>query len=182
MGGAVSASSKGKGDFKMEKPDAQKKFWETYRAYSLLLLFPVLLMFALSMMIYSGDTDPARFDRKTNGFVTSCTDVTRRSRAISENGGPTLSYVIEVDYEVDGVTYTCRETWGSPREVGSVVAVSYNAKKPSDSTLIEDPVAGKKRVGALTVVSGIALMAVLFPLVTGKGRRPKDQRAEPESP
>ena len=164
----------------MEKPDFRKKFWETYRAYSLLLLFPVLLMFALSMMIYSGDTDPARFDRKTNGFVTSCTDVTRRSRAISENGGPTLSYVIEVDYEVDGVTYTCRETWGSPREVGSVVTISYNSAKPSDCTLIEDPAAGRSRVGMLTVVSGIALLVILFPLVTGKGRKPKEKPAKPE--
>ena len=180
MGGAVSASSKGRGDFKMEKPDAQKKFWETYRAYSLLLLFPVLLMFALSMMIYSGDTDPARFDRKTNGFVTSCTDVTRRSRAISENGGPTLSYVIEVDYEVDGVTYTCRETWGSPEKVGSVVTISYNSAKPSASTMIEDPARSQTRIGTLTVISGIALLFILFPLVTGKGRRPKDKPAGTE--
>lgn len=163
----------------MEKPDSHRKFWETYRVYSLLLVFPALLMFALSLMIYSGD-DPEYYDRQTKGFITSCTDVTRRSRAILENGGPTLSFLIEADYEVDGVTYTCRETWGSPREVGSVVTISYNSAKPSDCTLIEDPAAGRSRVGMLTVVSGIALLVILFPLVTGKGRRPKDKPAKPE--
>ena len=98
----------------MEKPGSHTKFWETYRVYSLLLLFPALLMFALSLMIYSGD-DPEYYDRQTKGFIASCTDVTRTSRGILENGGPTLSFLIEVDYEVDGVAYTCRETWGSPQ-------------------------------------------------------------------
>ena len=77
----------------MEKPDTHKAFWETYRAYSLLLLFPALLMFGLSLMIYMGD-DPEFYDRQTQGVVTACTDVTRRSRAISENGGPILSFRI----------------------------------------------------------------------------------------
>ena len=48
----------------MEKPGSHTKFWETYRVYSLLLLFPALLMFALSLMIYSGD-DPEYYDRQT---------------------------------------------------------------------------------------------------------------------
>ncbi|MGN0996068.1 MAG: DUF3592 domain-containing protein [Candidatus Ventricola sp.] len=163
----------------MEKPDAHKTFWETYRAYSLLLLFPALLMFALSLMIYTGD-DPEFYDRQTNGFVTSCTDVTRRSMARSENGGPILSFQIEADYEVDGVTYTCRETWGSPEKVGSVITISYNSAKPSASTMIEDPAGSKSRIGMLTVISGIALLFILFPLVTGKGRKPKDKQAKPE--
>ena len=163
----------------MEKPDDHKTFWETYRAYSLLLLFPALLMFALSLMIYTGD-DPAFYDRQTQGVITSCTDVTRRSRAILENGGPTLSYRIEADYEVDGVTYTCRETWGSPEKVGSVVTISYNSAKPSASTMIEDPAGSQSRIGTLTVISGIALLFILFPLVTGKGRRPKDKPAGTE--
>ena len=163
----------------MGKAEKKRRFWETYRVYSLLLLFPALLMLALSLMIYTGD-DPEYYDRQTNGFVASCTDVTRRSRAISENGGAILSYEIEAEYEVDGVTYTCRETWGSRREVGSVVTISYNSAKPSDSTLIENPAAGQRRVGALTVISGIALLAILFPLVTGKGRRPKDKPEKPK--
>lgn len=163
----------------MEKAEKKRRFWETYRVYSLLLLFPALLMFALSFLICSGE-DPTYYDRRTNGFVTSCMDVTRRSKAILENGGPTLCFEIEADYEVDGVTYTCKETWGSPREVGSLVAISYNSAKPSASTLIEDPAAEKSRMGMLTVISGIALLFILFPLVTGKGRKPKDKHAKPK--
>ena len=163
----------------MEKPDAHKKFWETYRVYSLLLVFPALLMFALSLMIYSGE-DPEYYDRQTQGLITSCKDVTRRSRAITESGGPILSFLIEADYEVDGVTYTCRETWGSPKKVGSVVTISYNSANPSSSTLIEDHAGVKSRMGILTVVSSIALLFILFPLVTGKGRIPKDKHAKPE--
>lgn len=163
----------------MEKSGVGKRFWEAYRAYSLLLLFPALLMFGLSLMIYLGD-DPEFYDRQTQGVVTACTDVTRRSRAISENGGPILSFRIEADYEVDGVAYTCIETWGSPRKVGSVVTISYNSAKPSAGTLIEDPAAGRSRIGTLAVVSGIALPFILFPLVTGKGRYPKDKPAKTE--
>lgn len=163
----------------MEKPGSHTKFWETYRVYSLLLLFPALLMFALSLMIYSGD-DPEYYDRQTKGFIASCTDVTRTSRGILENGGPTLSFLIEADYEVAGVAYTCRETWGSPKEVGSVVTVSYNSAKPSDSTMIEDPAAGNARVGMLSIISGVVLLVTLFPLVTGKGRKPKEKPAKPE--
>lgn len=163
----------------MEKSNAHRKFWETYRVYSLLLVFPALLAFALSLMMYTGD-DPAYYDRQTQGLITSCTDVTRRSRGSLENGGPTLSFLIEADYEVDGVTYTCRETWGSRKKVGSGVTVSYNSAKPSDSTLIEDPAAGTARVGMVAVGSGIVLLVTLVPLVTGKGRRPKEKHAEPE--
>ena len=81
---------------------------------------------------------------------------------------------------MDGVAYTCIETWGSPRKVGSVVTISYNSAKPSAGTLIEDHAAGRSRVGTLAVVSGIALPFILFPLVTGKGRYPKDKPAKTE--
>lgn len=35
-------------------------------------------------------------------------------------------------------------------------------------------------MGILTVISGIALLFILFPLVTGKGRKPKDKHAKPK--
>lgn len=97
-----------------------------------------------------------------------------------ESGGSTPRFLIEADYEMDGVTCTFRKTWSSPREVGSMVAVSCNSAKPSDNTTIEDPAAGKLRAGMLTVGSGIDLPVIPVPLVTGKERRPKDKHAKPE--
>ena len=150
-----------------------EKFWKTYRIIGLYLIFPAICMFVIGMFSQLLDQNQERFDRQTQGVVTACTDVTRRSRAISENGGPILSFRIEADYEVDGVAYTCIETWGSPRKVGSEVTVTYNSAKPSDSTLNTDPVAGKKRVGNLVVGSGIALVFCVVPLVAEKIRKPK---------
>ena len=126
------------------------------------------------------DQDPERFDRQTQGVVVSCVDKTDRTRATRENGGFMLVFQIKAEYQVDGVTYTCKETRGSPRKVGSVVTISYNSAKPSAGTLIEDHAAGRSRVGTLAVVSGIALPFILFPLVTGKGRYPKDKPAKTE--
>ena len=84
-----------------------------------------------------------------------------------------LVYQIKAEYQVDGVTYTCMETGGSPRKVGSEVTITYNSAKPSDSTLNTDPVAGKKRVGTLVAGSGIALVFCVVPLVAEKIRKPK---------
>ena len=103
----------------------------------------------------------------------SCVDKTDRSRATRENGGFMLVFQIKAEYQVDGVTYTCKETGGSPRKVGSEVTVTYNSAKPSDSTLNTDPVAGKKRVGDLVVGSGIALVFCVVPLVAEKIRKPE---------
>ena len=119
------------------------------------------------------DQDPERFDRQTQGVVVSCVDKTDRTRATRENGGFMLVYQIKAEYQVDGVTYTCKETGGSPRKVGSEVTITYNSAKPSDSTLNTDPVAGKKRVGNLVVGSGIALVFCLVPLVVGYIRKPE---------
>ena len=119
------------------------------------------------------DQDPERFDRQTQGVVVSCVDKTDRTRASRENGGFMLVYQIKAEYQVDGVTYTCKETGGSPRKVGSEVTITYNSAKPSDSTLNTDPVAGKKRVGNLVVGSGIALVFCLVPLVVGYIRKPE---------
>ena len=121
------------------------------------------------------DQDPERFDRQTQGVVVSCVDKTDRSRAARENNAYILTYLIKVEYQVDGVTYTCKETGGSPRKVGSEVTVTYNSAKPSDSTLNTDPVAGKKRVGNLVVGSGIALFLCVVPLAAEKIRKPKKQ-------
>ena len=95
-------------------------------------------------VFYLLDTEPERFDRQIQGVVVSCVDCTDRSRSALENGGPILDFLIEAEYQVDGVTYTCKEHRGSPRKVGSVVTILYNSAKPSDSTLNTDPVAGKK--------------------------------------
>ena len=119
------------------------------------------------------DQDPERFDRQTQGVVVSCVDKTDRTRATRENGGFMLVYQIKAEYQVDGVTYTCKETGGSPRKVGSEVTITYNSAKPSDSTLNTDPVAGKKRVGNLVVGSGIALIFCVVPLVVGYIRKPE---------
>ena len=119
------------------------------------------------------DQDPERFDRQTQGVVVSCVDKTDRTRATRENGGFMLVFQIKAEYQVDGVTYTCKETRGSPRKVGSEVTVTYNSAKPSDSTLNTDPVAGKKRVGNLVVGSGIALVFCVVPLAAEKIRKPK---------
>ena len=149
------------------------KFWKTYRTISLYLIVPAICMFVIGMFSQLLDQDPERFDRQTQGVVVSCVDKTDRSRVSRENGGFMLVYQIKAEYQVDGVTYTCRETGGSPRKVGSEVTVTYNSAKPSDSTLNTDPVAGKKRVGNLVVGSGIALVFCLVPLVVGYIRKPE---------
>ena len=149
------------------------KFWKTYRTISLYLIVPAICMFVIGMFSQLLDQNPERFDRQTQGVVVSCVDKTDRSRVSRENGGFMLVYQIKAEYQVDGVTYTCRETGGSPRKVGSEVTVTYNSAKPSDSTLNTDPVAGKKRVGNLVVGSGIALVFCLVPLVVGYIRKPE---------
>lgn len=149
------------------------QFWKTYRTISLYLIVPAICMFVIGMFSQLLDQDPERFDRQTQGVVVSCVDKTDRSRASRENGGFMLVYQIKAEYQVDGVTYTCRETGGSPRKVGSQVTITYNSAKPSDSTLNTDPVAGKKRVGNLVVGSGIALVFCLVPLVVGYIRKPE---------
>ena len=149
------------------------KFWKTYRTISLYLIVPAICMFVIGMFSQLLDQNPERFDRQTQGVVVSCVDKTDRTRASRENGGFMLVYQIKAEYQVDGVTYTCRETGGSPRKVGSEVTITYNSAKPSDSTLNTDPVAGKKRVGNLVVGSGIALVFCLVPLVVGYIRKPE---------
>ena len=125
-----------------------------------------------SMFSHMLDQDPERFDRQTQGVVVSCVDKTDRTRASRENGGFMLIFQIKAEYQVDGTTYTCKETGGSPKKVGSTVAITYNSTKPSDSTLNTDPVAGKKRVGDLVVGSGIALFLCVVPLIAEKIRKP----------
>ena len=149
------------------------KFWKTYRTISLYLIVPAICMFVIGMFSQLLDQNPERFDRQTQGVVVSCVDKTDRSRASRENGGFMLVFQIKAEYQVDGVTYTCMETGGSPRKVGSEVTITYNSAKPSDSTLNTDPVAGKKRVGNLVVGSGIALVFCLVPLVAGYIRKPE---------
>lgn len=149
-----------------------EKFWKTYRTISLYLIFPAICMFVGSLFFNLLDQDPERFDRQTEGVVVACVDETDRSKAARENGSTYLSYRIHAEYQVDGITYTCKEHWGSPRKVGSEVTITYNSAKPSDSTLITDPVAGKKRVGNLVVGSGITLFLCVVPLVAEKIRKP----------
>ena len=149
------------------------KFWKTYRTISLYLIFPAICMFVIGMFSHMLDQDPERFDRQTQGVVVSCVDKTDRTRATRENGGFMLVFQIKAEYQVDGVTYTCKETGVSPRKVGSEVTVTYNSAKPSDSTLNTDPVAGKKRVDELVVGSGIALVFCVVPLVAEKIRKPE---------
>lgn len=148
------------------------KFWKTYRTISLYLIVPAICMFVIGLFSYLLDQEPERFDRQTQGVVVSCVDETDRSRPALENGGPNLRFLIKAEYQVDGTTYTCKETWGSPQKVGSAVTVTYNSAKPSDSTLNTDPVAGKQRVGNLVVGSGIALVLCVVPLVAEKIRKP----------
>ncbi len=148
------------------------KFWKTYRTISLYLIVPAICMFVIGLFSYLLDQEPERFDRQTQGVVVSCVDETDRSRLALENGGPNLRFLIKAEYQVDGTTYTCKETWGSPQKVGSAVTVTYNSAKPSDSTLNTDPVAGKQRVGNLVVGSGIALVLCVVPLVAEKIRKP----------
>ena len=149
------------------------KFWKTYRTISLYLIFPAICMFVIGMFSHMLDQDPERFDRQTQGVVVSCVDKTDRTRATRENGGFMLVFQIKAEYQVDGTTYTCKETGGSPRKVGSTVTITYNSAKPSDSTLNTDPVAGKKRVDELVVGSGIALVFCVVPLVAEKIRKPE---------
>ena len=148
------------------------KFWKTYRTISLYLIFPAICMFVIGKFSHMLDQDPERFDRQTQGVVVSCVDKTDRTRASRENGGFMLIFQIKAEYQVDGTTYTCKETGGSPKKVGSTVAITYNSTKPSDSTLNTDPVAGKKRVGDLVVGSGIALFLCVVPLIAEKIRKP----------
>ena len=151
------------------------KFWKTYRTISLYLIVPAICRFVIGMFSQLLDQDPERFDRQTQGVVVSCVDKTDRTRASRENGGFMLVYQIKAEYQVDGVTYTCKETGGSPRKVGSEVTITYNSAKPSDSTLNTDPVAGKKRVGQLVAGSRIALFLCVIPLAAGKIRKPGKQ-------
>ena len=148
------------------------KFWKTYRTISLYLIFPAICMFVIGMFSHMLDQDPERFDRQTQGVVVSCVDKTDRTRATRENGGFMLVFQIKAEYQVDGVTYTCMETGGSPRKVGSEVTITYNSAKPSDSTLNTDPVAGKKRAGTLVAGSGIVLVFCVVSLVVEKIRKP----------
>ena len=108
------------------------KFWKIYRTISLYLIFPAICMFVIGMFSHMLDQDPERFDRQTQGVVVSCVDKTDRTRATRENGGFMLVFQIKAEYQVDGVTYTCKETGGSPRKVGSEVTITYNAAKPSE--------------------------------------------------
>ena len=149
------------------------KFWKTYRTISLYLIVPAICMFVIGMFSQLLDQNQERFDRQTQGVVVSCVDKTDRTRASRENGGFMLVYQIKAEYQVDGVTYTCKETGGSPRKVGSEVTVTYNSAKPSDSTMNTDPVAGKKRVDELVVGSGIVLVFCVVPLVAEKIRKPE---------
>ena len=149
-----------------------EKFWKTYRTISLYLIFPAICMFVIGMFSHLLDQDPERFDRQIQGVVVSCVDKTDRSRPALENGGPNLNFLIKAEYQVDGSTYTCTEHWGSPKQYGDQVTVSYNSAKPSDSTLNPDPVAGKKRVGNLVVGAGIALVLCVIPLAAEKIRKP----------
>ena len=153
-----------------------EKFWKTYRIISLYLIFPAICMFVIGLFFYLLDTESERFDRQIQGVVVSCVDKTDRSRPALENGGPNLRFLIKAEFQVDGVTYTCKETLGSPRKVGSAVTITYNSAKPSDSTLNTDPVAGKKRVGNLVVGSGIALFLCAVPLVEFCIRKPGKQK------
>lgn len=150
-------------------------FWKTYRTISLYLLFPAICMFVIGMFSHLLDQNPERFDRQTQGVVVACVDKTDGSRAALQNGGPNLNFLIKVEYQVDGTTYTCEEHWGSPRKVGSEVTVSYNSAKPSDSTLNTEPVAGKKRVGNLVAGSGVVLVLCVIPLVVERARRTRKQ-------
>ena len=152
------------------------QFWKTYRTISLYLIVPAICMFVIGMFSQLLDQDPERFDRQTQGVVVSCVDKTDRSRASRENGGFMLVFQIKAEYQVDGVTYTCKETGGSPRKVGSEVTITYNSAKPSDSTLNTDPVAGKKRIGNLVVGSGIALFVIAIPLAAQIIRKPKKRK------
>lgn len=149
-----------------------EKFWKTYRTISLYLIFPAICMFVIGMFSHLLDQDPERFDRQTQGVVVSCVDKTDRSKAARENNAYLLTYLIKAEYQVDGSTYTCTEHWGSPKQYGDQVTVSYNSAKPSDSTLNTDPVAGKKRVGNLVVGAGIALVLCVIPLAAEKIRKP----------
>lgn len=148
------------------------KFWKSYRTISLYLIFPAICMFVIGMFSHLLDQDPERFDRQTQGVVVSCVDKTDRSKAARENNAYLLTYLIKAEYQVDGSTYTCTEHWGSPKQYGDQVTVSYNSAKPSDSTLNPDPVAGKKRVGNLVVGAGIALVLCVIPLAAEKIRKP----------
>lgn len=160
----------------MKKNDFGEKFWKTYRIISLYMIFPAICMFVISLFYYLLDTEPERFDQQTKGVVVSCVDCTDRSRKALENGGPVLDYLIEAQYQVYDVTYTHKEHWGSPKQVGSIVTITYNSAKPSDSTLNTDPVAGKKHVGNLVVISGIVLFLCVIPLVVQKIRKPKKRK------
>ena len=106
------------------------KFWKTYRTISLYLIVPAICMFVIGMFSQLLDQNPERFDRQTQGVVVSCVDKTDRTRASRENGGFMLVYQIKAEYQVDGVTYTCKETGGSPRKVGSEVTITYSLNSP----------------------------------------------------
>ena len=155
----------------MKKTGTGKNFWDVYRTCSLYLIFPAICLFVIGSFSNLLDPNPERFDRQVPGVVVSCVDETNRSRAERENGGPILQYLIKAEYQVDGVTYTCKEHWGSPRQVGATVTVVYNSAKPWDSSLNTDPVAGKKRVGNLVIGSGIALVLCVVPLAVEKIRK-----------
>ena len=151
------------------------KFWKTYRTISLYLIFPAICMFVIGMFSNLLDQDPERFDRQTQGVV-SCVDKTDRSRASRENGGFMLVFQIKAEYQVDGVTYTCKETGGSPRKVGSEVTITYNSAKPSDSTLNTDPVAGKSGLGIWWWVPGSPWFSAWFLWLRRKYENQKRKR------
>lgn len=157
----------------MEKSGFWDKFWKNYLVLALYLLLPAALMFLMSMLFFRLDEEPERFDRQAQGVVVTCKDNTKRTKAEREHGGPYPDYIIEAEYQVNGVTYTCSEHWGSKKTVGSAVTVLYNSEKPSDSTMNPDPVAGKKRVGTLTIGSGITLVFCLIPVVAWMIRKKK---------
>ena len=150
-------------------------FWKTYHIISLYLIFPVVCMLVFSLFFYLLDVNPERFDRQTQGVV-SCVDKTDRSRASRENGGFMLVFQIKAEYQVDGVTYTCMETGGSPRKVGSEVTITYNSAKPSDSTLNTDPVAGKSGLGIWWWVPGSPWFSAWFLWLRRKYENQKRKR------
>lgn len=155
----------------MAKSDFWKKFWDTARVISLYLLVPAACMLVGALFFYLLDVEPERFDSRTEALIISCTDETKRNKAERENGGPIIDFLVEAEYQVDGVTYLCKEHWGSRKQVGSTEVILYNSDNPSDSTLNKDPVGGKKRVGHLAAGSGMVLLLCVTVLAVHRSRR-----------
>lgn len=149
-----------------------------YIIFSYAMIFPAICMVLFSSLM-AGDYGE-EWDRQATAVVTECRNVTRgsRSRAVNENGGPSLSFEVTARYEVNGKEYQISTTGGTHYRVGEQVVISYHSQNPADNYWSDDPVAESRRMKRLHTASGILLLLLIPGCLLGIAKRRKKKDKE----